>query len=243
MSPETVVRRSRRGSAAGWLTAMALLFLTPNVVGAWSPSETVVVLDPGHGGGDAGVSVTGETEKDVALRLATLVKERVEAGLGVRVLLTRSGDFDMSPLERAAAANHNKTSVFVSIHAGGSSSPAVDTLAAFFPGRRPGGDTGGIPGSALWKAWNRQYEAYQGRGRELAGRLSRAMADWAAGEPFAPVEADLFLLRGIDAPAVMVEIGCLSNRNRLGVLRDPAELARLADALAGALIAWVRERL
>jgi N-acetylmuramoyl-L-alanine amidase len=220
---------------------VAALLLLPGNAAAWSPAETVVVIDPGHGGANAGVSVPGETEKELSLRLATLVKERVEAGLGVKVLLTRAGDFEMSPLERAAMAGQDKASLFVSIHAGGSSSTSIDTLAAFFPGRRPGGVVAGVPGNSAWRVWNRQYEAHQARSRELAGRLSRALAEWAGSEPFAPVEADLFLLRGIDAPAAMVEVGCLTNRGRLGVLRDAAETARLAEILAGTVIAYIRE--
>src|SRR5439155_2912561 len=87
--------------------------------------------DPGHGGEDAGVrAASGATEKDLALSIAKRVQSRLEGE--TRVLLTRPGDTRMPPDERAAFANQSRASLFVSIHAASSPSPAARGLAVFY---------------------------------------------------------------------------------------------------------------
>src|SRR4029450_1987685 len=90
------------------------------------PSLRTVVLDPGHGGEDAGVrGLNGTKEKDLGLAVARKVKATIESRLGIRVLLTRDEDRNVSLNARAAMANNNKADLFISLHANASFSPAV----------------------------------------------------------------------------------------------------------------------
>ncbi len=79
-------------------------------------SKTVVVLDPGHGGGDPGAVFAVVREKDVNLRyslaLASYLKKRYEC----TVLLTRTKDVSMTLKERADFANKAKADYFFSVH-------------------------------------------------------------------------------------------------------------------------------
>jgi len=75
-----------------------------------------VVLDPGHGGRDAGAVANGLQEKDVVLDVARRVAERLRAA-GVEVILTRQSDVFISLGERSRIANRTAGAVFVSIHA------------------------------------------------------------------------------------------------------------------------------
>jgi N-acetylmuramoyl-L-alanine amidase len=80
-----------------------------------------VVLDPGHGGEDAGVTAAdGTTEKDYVLQFARRLKSTIENRLGIRVILTREGDAAVPLDRRASIANNNKADLFVSLHANGS---------------------------------------------------------------------------------------------------------------------------
>ena len=88
------------------------------------PSLRTVALDPGHGGEDEGVQVKGTKEKDLALAVARKVKATIESRLGIRVLLTRDDNRDVSLNARAAIANSNKANLFISLHANASFSPA-----------------------------------------------------------------------------------------------------------------------
>jgi len=76
-----------------------------------------VVIDPGHGGKDPGaIGYHGLKEKDVTLKLAKLLKQKLETKLGCQVLLTRYSDKFIPLEERTALANRVKADLFISIH-------------------------------------------------------------------------------------------------------------------------------
>lgn len=80
---------------------------------------TTVVIDPGHGGKDAGcVSPSGKTmEKSVVLDIATLLSEKIKANYpDVNVIMTRSEDVFVELQGRADIANKAKANLFISIH-------------------------------------------------------------------------------------------------------------------------------
>ena len=90
------------------------------------PTLRTLVIDPGHGGPDAGSrGASGALEKDVVLSVARRLKTTVENRLGIRVLLTRNADADVPPDERTAFANNNKADAFLSLHANASAQPTV----------------------------------------------------------------------------------------------------------------------
>ena len=80
-----------------------------------------IVIDPGHGGADVGVTGPGGTrEKEYVLDLARRLKTAVESRLGLRVLLTRDDD-ELVPFDRRTSlANNNKADLFISLHANAS---------------------------------------------------------------------------------------------------------------------------
>ena len=76
----------------------------------------VVVIDPGHGGADAGVREEGVEEKSLALDLARLVADQLARRSGVRAVLTRTDDRDLSQEVRAEIANGAHADAVVSLH-------------------------------------------------------------------------------------------------------------------------------
>ena len=85
-----------------------------------------VVIDPGHGGDDAGAKgPNGTLEKDVTLQLARRLKAAIESRVGLRVLLTRDADENVPVDRRTALANNNKADVLFSLHANASVRPAL----------------------------------------------------------------------------------------------------------------------
>ena len=80
---------------------------------------STVVIDPGHGGKDAGcISPSGKTmEKTVVLDIATLLADKIRAGFpGVNVIMTRDDDTFVELQGRADIANKAKANLFISIH-------------------------------------------------------------------------------------------------------------------------------
>jgi N-acetylmuramoyl-L-alanine amidase len=90
------------------------------------------VLDPGHGGDDAGVRGAGSVvEKQITLDVARRLKALIETRLGLRVLLTRDDDRAVGLDERAAIANNSKADLFLSLHLNGTLSPDVTGAEVF----------------------------------------------------------------------------------------------------------------
>ena len=89
---------------------------SPKVKGAWDLD--VIVLDPGHGGEDAGaISINGHREKDIALSIAKKTKELLKKELPTtKVIMTRDDDTFVELYRRGQIANKNKGKLFISIH-------------------------------------------------------------------------------------------------------------------------------
>ncbi len=105
------------------VVAAAIPFLaTTPAFGQASPSPIqlkTVVIDPGHGGKDAGcISPSGKTmEKNVVLSIATLLADKIRAGYpDVNVIMTRTDDKFVELQGRADIANKAKANLFISIH-------------------------------------------------------------------------------------------------------------------------------
>ncbi|CAG0927463.1 N-acetylmuramoyl-L-alanine amidase [Planctomycetaceae bacterium] len=76
-----------------------------------------IVLDPGHGGKDPGaIGKNGLKEKDVTLKLARMLRERLTRDAGAKIILTRDSDVFIPLEERTAIANSQDADLFVSIH-------------------------------------------------------------------------------------------------------------------------------
>jgi N-acetylmuramoyl-L-alanine amidase len=76
-----------------------------------------ICIDPGHGGSDFGAM--GESnlkEKDITLKVGKKLKQIVESKLGIRVILTRKIDSEVSLNSRVSIANNQKADMFISIH-------------------------------------------------------------------------------------------------------------------------------
>ena len=91
-----------------------------------------IVLDPGHGGKDPGCSFKGIYEKDIVLKLAKMVKSRLEKDLGCEVFLTRTTDKFMPLDERTAFANVKKADLFVSLHVNAHKQSGVNGIETYY---------------------------------------------------------------------------------------------------------------
>ncbi|MCP4148426.1 MAG: hypothetical protein GY757_11820 [bacterium] len=90
--------------------------ITPTPRKKWASIETICI-DPGHGGNDLGaVGSLKVPEKKITLKVSNKLKQLIISKLGLRVIMTRKNDTEVSLNSRIAIANNQKAQIFVSIH-------------------------------------------------------------------------------------------------------------------------------
>ncbi len=177
--------------------------------------QHLVVVDAGHGGHDPGaISAGGIYEKNINLRVAAKVARRLEAS-GTGVVMTRWQDTFLELEERAAVANDRDADLFISIHA--DSSPSPD-----------------LQGFTLYVARGASRDAYRAA-RALSRTLSRTVSDTRGIR-----EADYRVLVQTHCPAVLIELGYLSNAHEASRLRDDDYQDRLAQAIVDGILSYLR---
>lgn len=175
-----------------------------------------IVIDPGHGGKDAGAIRGGYREKDLTLRIARRVRDRLIRA-GYRVTLTRHTDIALTLGQRAALAKALKADLFLSIHINAAENSAVSGIETFAM------TPAGAPSSTNTKA---DKAAYPGNRCDvnnlaLASMIHRYMLGRTGGADRGVKRARFQVLREITMPGVLIECGFISN---------PSEVRRMASA-------------
>jgi N-acetylmuramoyl-L-alanine amidase len=178
-------------------------------------TQGLVVVDAGHGGRDPGaISAGGLYEKHINLAVALKVADLLEQA-GVGVVMTREQDRYIELEERADIANRRKADLFVSIHADSAPNRSVQ-------------------GFTIYVARAASADA-----QRVAAGIKQAMA--AAGCDSRGIrDADYKVLVLTNCPAVLIELGYLTNTQDTARLRDPAWQNRLAQAIATGILSYFR---
>ncbi|MCS7182718.1 MAG: N-acetylmuramoyl-L-alanine amidase [Thermoanaerobaculum sp.] len=248
--------------AAGWQVtgsefADNPLRLTVNLVRqapatprAATRTQPLVVLDPGHGGDDEGAKgPSGVLEKNLTLTLSRRVAGYLQRA-GVAVRLTREGDEALGLADRVAVANRLQADCFVSIHVNAATARGARGAETYFMSAEPS-DSEAAQAAArenapagpvqliLWElAHVANLEASSRLALELQTRLNQLSGIRDRGVKQAPFA----VLTGATMPAVLVEVGFLSNPEEEVRLSSPAEQERLAATLAEGILAFLRNR-
>ena len=208
-----------------------------------------VTIDPGHGGDDVGArGANGEVEKDLTLAVARRLKALIEGRLGIRVLMTREDDRRIPLNERIALANNNKADVFISLHANASPRPAAGgasiyvaefdardkTQTTLTPERVP------VFGGGLRDIELVLWDFAQSRHIEQSAELARIVEESLRGRvgvEVRPVDRAPFrVLESANMPAVLIEMGFLSNPDQEKVLGGAAFQNAFAQSVLDALL-------
>ncbi len=196
-----------------------------------------MVIDPGHGGADAGArGAGGILEKDVAWTLALQLRAALERQ-GLRGVLTRDAGANPSFDERAAVANAQRGAVYVALHASSVGQPgtarAYYQVVAPLAFRSLGGEREG-PGSSLVR-WEEAQQPHISASKRLAEMIQSRLRERLADSPAGPAAAPLRDLRSVAGPAVAVEVASVSVADKK--LLDQMAPA-VADAIARAVAAF-----
>ncbi len=216
-------------------------------------SVRTVMIDPGHGGKDPGArGVDGVTEKDVNLKFARALGEILRKK-GFQVLYTRSSDVFV-PLEtRTEMANAKGADLFISVHCnahGDAGSSGLETYSLNLASSQDAVRVAARENAASQKKisdlqailTDLMLSAKTAESKDLARFVQkRAMGEVRgryATRDRGPHEAPFFVLIGANMPAVLVELGYLSNADEAGRLSSDAYLAALARGMADGVLAY-----
>ncbi len=175
-----------------------------------------VVIDPGHGGKDPGaISVKGFYEKTVNLSVARKVAARLRQ-CGLRVVMTRDSDIFVELERRAEIANQYGADLFVSIHADSSMTRT-----------------------------EKGYSVYVARQASYASqKVARAIAHYMQGvspDGKGVRQGDYRVLVKTQMPAVLVEIGYISNHGEASLIATDSFQERIADAISAGICETIEQ--
>lgn len=217
------------------------------------PGVRTIVLDPGHGGEETGaVGKGGTVEAELTLQVARRLKSRLERRLPVKVILTRDTDVNVPLDTRVATANQVKADLFVSLH-----------FNSYYGSRARGAETFFLSREASDRV---AEEVAARENAVMTAEEQAEMADlelilWDLAQSYHLAESQRFatliqeelnlalglrdrgvrqapfrVLMGASMPAVLVELGFLSNPSEEEKLQSSAYLGELVDALLRAIV-------
>jgi N-acetylmuramoyl-L-alanine amidase len=220
------------------------------------PLKKVVVIDAGHGGRDAGAQGAGGYEKDINLAAALTLADQLGKTGRYKVVLTRSTDVYIPLEDRVRVAQRAGADLFISLHS--DSGPEADLKGAsvytlsdkasqratrfvsandWFMKASLTGDQG--VRDILFDLTQR---ATRNRSAVFAQTLVSSIEGRAPMLRRSHRDAGFMVLLAPDVPAVLLEMGFVSNADDEARLRDPAQRARLMTAVSRAIDAHFGEQ-
>jgi N-acetylmuramoyl-L-alanine amidase len=224
----------------------------------------VVVIDAGHGGGDAGTvsPATGTPEKTVVLQMARVLAERLRETGRYEVVMTRDEDVFLGLGERVRIARARKADLFLSVHADAEydhsvrgatiytvAEKASDEQAAALAAKENQSDA--LAGHVVEEAEDEVADILADLTLRETRRLSHAFARdlldeyrrhgrLVKSQPHR--QAGLKVLRAHDIPSALVELGFLSNKEDEALLTSPEWREKTAQSLIAAIDRWFAGR-
>jgi N-acetylmuramoyl-L-alanine amidase len=221
-----------------------------------SEAIRTIVIDPGHGGDEVGARGPGGTlEKDVSLAIARRLRDEIENALGIQVFLTRNQDAEMDLDARTAIANNYKADLFVSIHANAVRARGARGSEVYFLSYQASDEESRriaqMEGAALPVApgsdvavilWDMAQAEHLEESSALATRIQDELGAVTGSKVRGVKQAPFRVLMGAAMPAVLVELGFLSNPDEESKLRSASYQAKIARALMRGIARYRSER-
>ncbi len=175
-----------------------------------------VILDAGHGGEDGGNVEADHLEKDINLKAVMMLKQKLEAQ-NVNVVLTRSADETMSLKKRVDFTMFHPNAVFVSLHANANSATeSASGIDIYVP---KGEDERAVESQKL-----AQLTEIELKNQNLKIRAIQ--------------QAPYFVLTESEVPAILVELGFMTNAEDLQQMNSAEYLEQMAEAIAKSIMLY-----
>lgn len=177
--------------------------------------EPLICLDAGHGGYQVGATKDERYEKDDDFRLTLAVREKLEK-MGMKTVLTREDDSDVSLKDRCKLANRKNCSLFVSIHRNSADSEDAQGVEAWIS-KRPKGDEKALAENLLESICT--VTGQQNRGVKNGYRDATS--------------SDFYINADTNMPSLLLEVGFITNEK--DNIAFDERLDETAEAIAKAI--------
>jgi len=214
-------------------------------------SLDTIVIDAGHGGKDTGaVGYGGLREKDIVLNVAHKLGAYLEELLGVNVVYTREDDRFIELHQRGHIANEAGAKLFISLHANASPSRSAKGTETFFVGMHKTDAARKVmerenevikfeDDQRVYEAWSGEQvvqqalaqSAYMRHSEALAGYIQTQFADRVGRKNRGVKQAGFYVLWSASMPAVLVELGFITNAEEARFMASDEGQSYLASAI------------
>lgn len=176
----------------------------------------IVVIDAGHGGTQNGAVYGGVKEKDLNLSIAKKLNEKLKE-LGIVTYMTRTNDSTLSLYARSDLANNKNADLLISVHNNAGASSVTGSMSLYYPS------------ASKTKGKLSSYE--------FARIVQKNLVSTLGSKDLGVIERPgLAVLRTANMPAVIAEIGYMSNNTELNKLKTSSYQDKAAEALKKAIV-------
>jgi N-acetylmuramoyl-L-alanine amidase len=210
-----------------------------------------IVIDPGHGGkAPGGIGPHGEKEKDITLEVGKILAKRL-SDEGIEVLLTRDNDTYIPLEERTAFANKYNADLFVSIHVNATEARYRDGVETYFlnlttdaSSNKVAERENAMPSSSMQGLQliikDLMLNAKINESSRFAtftqnSIISSLRKTGYSGKDLGVKQAPFYVLMGAKMPAILIEIGFITNPADCMLLHNTAHLDAIVDGIMGGI--------
>ena len=243
------------------ITALCMLLLILSFAASAASKKFVLVIDPGHGGKDAGALGAFSKEKDINLSVAMAFGRQVQRNChDVKVIYTRTTDVFIGLKERAEIANKNKADLFISVHTnalpGGKQAYGMETYTL---GMHRAGDNLDVAKREnavilIEKDYKQSYQGFNPNSSEsyimfefmqdrnmansvdLAKMVQRETCASASRPDKGVHQAGFLVLRETSMPGSLIELGFITTPDEERLLNDKAKVENIAAGIYRAFV-------
>ncbi len=241
-----------------WSDSLVFAALERGEGSPWLVDFDCIVIDPGHGGRDPGaVGASGSREKDRTLEISLMVRDLLRIRLPeLRIVLTRTVDEYVSLGARTRMANRNRADLFVSIHCNAAENRSANGFETYFLSRAITNDArtvqmlennvleldevSSIPDDPLsFLLVDMAQSMFQNQSSHLAGAIQSSFSTaFPVRRDRGVKRANFYVLRGAYMPAVLVEVGFISNPEEEQGLKSLDFRFRAAQAIVESIVEY-----
>ncbi|GHT61864.1 hypothetical protein AGMMS49531_09270 [Endomicrobiia bacterium] len=223
--------------------------------------KKIVVLDAGHGGKDPGtIGHNGTKEKDMNLEIMRELKLIFDKDDDYEIVLTRKDDTFISLVERPNIANEHNADLFISVHCNGDYNKNANGFEIFFLSENAtdsqAAATASLENSVLELEgkpsnrrsslqnilWSMIATEYMNESAELSGFIAAETPSRLGIRNRGVKQANFYVLRGTQMPAVLVECAFLTNYNEEAKLRSKKFRATIPDSIYQGVVKYYEKK-